>query len=80
MIIILKHETYQIKNGFAVRSPELKLTAHGATPELAQRNLEKTVELFLKPFERDGILTDKIQSLGLNTKTNGANLVIQSLN
>lgn len=76
MLVILKQETYQIKNGFAVRSPELKLTAHGASLELAKRNLEKTIEHFLKPFERQGILNDKIQSLGLRVEKNGANLVV----
>lgn len=80
MLIILKQETYQVKNGYAARSTELKLTAHGATVELAQRNLEKTVEFFLKPFERQGILDDKIQSLGLEVEPNGANLVVQTAN
>jgi predicted RNase H-like HicB family nuclease len=80
MLLILKHETYQIKNGYAVRSPELKLAAHGATIELARRNLERTVELFLKPFERQGILDDKIQSLGLTVEPDGANLVVQTEN
>jgi hypothetical protein len=80
VLIILKQETYPIKNGFAARSIELKLTAHGATVELAQRNLEKTVEYFLKPFERQGNLKDKIRSLGLKVEPNGANLVIQTSN
>jgi len=80
MLIVLKYETYQIKNGFAARSPELGLTAHGATIELAQRNLERTVELFLKPFERQDILNDKIQLLKLHVKSNGSKLEIQTTN
>ncbi|MGD0780514.1 MAG: hypothetical protein ABR954_07050 [Dehalococcoidales bacterium] len=78
MLVILKHETYQVKNGYAARSSELRLVAHGATIELAQRNLEKTVEFFLKPFERQGILNDKIRSLGLKVEPDGANLVIKT--
>ena len=77
MLVILKQETYQVKNGYAARSAELRLVAHGATIELAQRNLEKTVEFFLKPFERQGILNDKIQSLRLTAKPNGAHLAVQ---
>ncbi len=80
MLVIIKRETYQVKNGFAVRSPELRLAAHGASIELAQLNLEKTVEFFLKPFERQGILNDKIQSLGLTVEPNGENLVVQTAN
>ena len=80
MLIILKQEAYQVKNGYAARSPELKLTAHGSTIELARRNLERTVELFLKSFERQGILNDKVQSLGLKVEPNGANLVVQTAN
>jgi len=56
MRVVLKHEGNRIRNGFAARSPQLGLAAHGASSEMARRNLERTALLFLKPLERQEIL------------------------
>lgn len=77
MLIILKHETYHIKNGFAARSPELRLTAHGYSPEVARENLERTALLFLKPFARQGSLKEEIRFLGLKADDEDGELAIR---
>jgi hypothetical protein len=63
--VILKPEVYRIRNGFAARSPELGLAAHGASPEIARRNLERTVLYLLKPLEREGCLETELRRSGL---------------
>lgn len=78
MVIILKQELYQIKAGFAARSSELGLVAHGSSPELARRNLERTALLFLRPFERQGRLKEELQILGVRTEDDGQELIIVS--
>ncbi len=65
MLVVLKHDVYRIKNGFAARSPQLGLTAHGASPDMARRNLERTVLLLLKPLERQGSLEKELHRSGL---------------
>lgn len=65
MRIILRQETYRIKNGFAARSPELKLTAHGYSPEVAKANLERVAFLFFRSFERASRLQQEIELLGI---------------
>ena len=62
---VIKHHLNRVKNGIAARSPELGLTAHGLTEELARRNLEHLVLPFLRPFERQGTLEEQIRTLGL---------------
>ncbi len=74
MNIILKQDSYRVKNGFAAHSPELGVTAHGHSLELARRNLERLVLQFLKPFERQGILKEKIQLLKLKVDADGGEL------
>lgn len=76
MQIVLKHNMYPIKNGYAAHSPELGLTAHGYSPEVARRNLERIAVLFFRPFERQGILQQKIQLLGVETRENGRDLEV----
>lgn len=78
MLIILKHETYQIKNGYAAHSPELGLTAHGYSPEVARHNLERIAALFLKPFDRQGELTEKIKLLKLKVEADEAGLSVST--
>lgn len=78
MQIILKHNVYQVKNGFAAQSPELRLTAHGYSPEVARRNLERIALLFFKPFERQGKLTEEVNLLGLKIETDGAELTVST--
>lgn len=65
MIVVLKHDIYPIKCGYAASSPELHLTAHGCSPELAKSNLEATISAFFKPFERQGELNKVFKSLKL---------------
>ncbi len=76
MRVIIKHDLNRVKNGIAARSPELGLTAHGLTEELARRNLEYAVLLFLRPFERQGSLEDKIRSLGLLVEESDTDLTV----
>ena len=76
MQIVLKHNIYPIKNGFAAHSPELGLTAHGYSPEVARQNLERITLLFLKPFDRQGTLKEEIQLLGVNSEGNGTKLAV----
>lgn len=76
MKIVLKQELNRVKNGFAARSPELGLVAHGHSPEVAQRNLERTVLLLLKPFERQGVLEQEIRRSGLQMNHEGEELTV----
>jgi len=78
MQIILKHNIYQIKNGYAACSPELRLTAHGYSPEVARSNLERVATLFFKPFERQGKLVEEVKLLGLRTESDGADLTVST--
>jgi len=78
MQIVLKHNVYRIKNGYAARSPELGLTAHGFSPEIAKRNLERMGLLFLRPFERKGNVREEIQLLGLSIKHNEGELSVST--
>ena len=71
MNVVFKHEVNRIKHGFAARIPNLRLQAHGASPELAARNLERTVLLFLRPFERAGTLEAELEKAGLEAQGDG---------
>jgi hypothetical protein len=68
MLVILKHSMYRVKNGYAAHSPELGLTAHGYSAELARQNLASAGEMFLRPFERDGRLQEAVEALKLQTQ------------
>lgn len=68
MKVILKHDLNRIKNGFSARSSEVGLTAHGATEDLARRNLEKTLQLFFAPFARNNCLLEEIKRAGLTAE------------
>ena len=69
--VMLKHEVKRIKNGWSVRSPELRLAAHGFSQEAAMLNLQSTVRLLLAPFSRDGTLTEEIRMMGLRMSETG---------
>ena len=71
MELLIGHEVYPIKNGWAARSPQLKLTAHGFSKETARLNLERGVKLFLRPFQREGTLEAEIASMGLTVNRDG---------
>ena len=76
MRVVLKHEVNRIRNGFAARSPQLGLTAHGASPDIARRNLERTVLLLLKPLERQGCLEEELRRSGLQVSDGTEELTI----
>jgi len=76
MRVILKHELNRVKNGFAARSPELRLVAHGHSDELARRNLERTALLFLKPLERQGVLEEELSRLNLRVEDEAEELTV----
>jgi predicted RNase H-like HicB family nuclease len=79
MRVILKPELYQIKNGFGASLPELHLAAHGDSAELAKRNFEKLIFLFLRAFEREGTLEDEVWGLetkGVKVERDGPSLAV----
>lgn len=78
MQVVLKHKIYRVKNGYAAHSPELGLTAHGYSPEVAKRNLERISLLFFRPFERQGNLKEEIQLLGLRVESDGVELEVST--
>jgi hypothetical protein len=79
MRVIIKHDLNRVKNGIAARSPELGLAAHGLTEEIARRNLEHLVVLFLRPFERQGILEEEVHALGLAVEDGEAELSVVAM-
>jgi len=76
MQIILKHDVNPIKNGFAAHGVKLGLVAHGHSPDVARRNLERVVLLYLRPFERQGTLKRELELMGLQTEDDGAELTV----
>ncbi len=64
MILKLNRETNRIRNGWAASIPMLGLAAHGQSPEVADKNLERVVRLFLAPFQREGTLLEETRALG----------------
>ena len=78
MRITFKHDVNRVKNGFAARIPNLRLTAHGHSPELATRNLERTLLLYLRPFERQGTLSQELRAAGLDAQDTEAELTVEA--
>jgi hypothetical protein len=78
--VVLKHQVNRVKNGYAARSPLLGLSAHGPTPDLAARNLERLVGLYLRPFERQGTLREEIQLAGLSAEESEGELTVEAAN
>ena len=76
MRVVLKHELNRVKNGYAARSPELGLTANGHSPEVARRNLERLVVLYLRPFERQGDLEREVADAHLQSEDAGPELTV----
>lgn len=77
MQIILKQDVNPAKNGYLVRSPQLRVAAYGSTLELARSNLERLAVLYLRPFERDGCLGREVELAGLNAETDDQVLVVR---
>jgi hypothetical protein len=80
VLVILNHDVNRIKNGFAARSRELGLSAHGQSPDLARRNLERLVQLYLQPFEREGTLGQEVRQAGLQADDDGPGLKVTVVN
>ncbi len=78
MVLVIKHSVNRVKNGFAARSPELRLTAHGHSPEVARRNLEHLALHLLRPFERTGRLREEVQRAGVEVRDEGEGLEVQT--
>jgi hypothetical protein len=76
MLITLKRDLNRIKNGWSAGSPELGLAAHGYSPEVADRNLERTARLFLAPSQRAGTLTERVIALGLRYRDDNDDLQV----
>lgn len=76
MTIALHRELKPIKAGWQSGSPLLRLTAHGHTQEEADRNLERGVRLFLRPFQRTGTLEQELDALGLKSEGDANDLQI----
>ena len=76
MTVILKREVKRIKNGWSSRSPVLHLTAHGHSEQVADINLQRTVRLFLTPFERDGELANQWDRLALRYVEDGKGIEV----
>ncbi|MDP9313224.1 MAG: hypothetical protein M3R24_20460 [Chloroflexota bacterium] len=73
-MIILYREVKPIKNGWCSRCVNLGLAAHGFSPEVADKNLERVVRLFFAPAQREGTLVDELAALGLEPIEDGENL------
>ena len=57
MKVILKHDIYPVKNGYAAHSPEMRVTAHGHSPEIAKRIFkERRLCLCSHSGEREALL------------------------
>ena len=76
MRVVMKQEVNRVKNGFAARCSELRVVAHGYSPETATQNLERLVLLYLRPFERQGTLSSEIKSAGLRAEDEGSELTV----
>lgn len=79
MRIVLKHETYQVRSGWAARSPEVGMAAHGRNEDMARSNLAYTVRLFLAPFQREGTLEQEVQRMGLQVISDASKAVTVEL-
>lgn len=63
MVVHIQRDIRPIKNGYSASA--LGLAAHGYSPEVADINLERTIRLFLAPFEREHTLAVETERLGL---------------
>ena len=66
--IVLKPDVKRIKNGYGAAISELRIYAHGFSPEGARTNLEITATMFLMPFLRQGTLELEAELAGIHLK------------
>lgn len=76
MRVVLKHELNRAKNGYLATAPAVRLTAFGVSPEMARLNLERTVLLMLKPFDRQGVLEAELDSVSVEILRDGEGLSV----
>lgn len=72
MPLRVKREVRPIKNGFASHAVDLKMAAHGYSPEVADINLVRVIHSFLAPFERAGRLDEILKNYGGTRDDDGA--------
>ena len=77
MRVVLKHHIKPIKSGFAAECSAPRLVAHGLTPEMARRNLERVALSLFAPFERDGTLEDEMRFAGVAAEDDGGELSVE---
>ncbi len=77
MVIRLTRELNRVKNGYSAAVWALGLAAHGPSPEMADRNLERTVRLFLGPSQRAGTLVNQLDRLQLRYVDDGDELRVE---
>ena len=71
MRIVLKPEVKRIKNGYSATSLEFRIAAHGFSPEAAKMNLERSAQIFLSPFLRQGTLEEEVKLAGVQAERPG---------
>lgn len=76
MHIELYRESEPTKMGFRSRCPKLGLTAHGRSPEIADKNLERLISLFFAPLIREGVLDKEFTRLGLTLVGEGEGIQV----
>jgi len=79
MELIINQEIKRIKNGWAIRAPQLGFTAHGHSQEVARLNLQRGIRLFLQPFQRNGTLETEIMRIGLKSGNGDEGKLVISL-
>ena len=72
MKVEFRPEMDRIKNGYSARCSELRIRAHGYSPAIAVMNLERTVQLFLRPFWRDFTLKEELAAAGFAFTDDGS--------
>lgn len=75
MRVELYRESEPTHNTWRSRCAKLGLAAHGRSPEVADRNLERLVRLYLSPFEREERLTEELSQLGLSSEEEGDDVI-----
>lgn len=77
MRLVIKHEVNPVRGGYLARSTQMRVAAQGYNEQTAKANLERTVQLFLAPLEREGILQEELRKMGVTfEEIDGSGLVI----
>jgi len=76
MPLVLKRSQNRIKNGWESRSAIMRIAAHGHSPEVADRNLERVARMFFTSLEREGRLEQEARRVGIETEGEGGELQV----